>query len=119
MEKKTRKRKLNIYYYIDTALRICVATHDMSIDDKRFKVGNYFPTKEEAESTARKLRAVLNGADIIETPSDKDIENAMKTSVTESIMCVYPFASFTPKATDIEECAWIKGAEWVKSKIIK
>lgn len=36
---------------------------------KNYSDGNYFYTKEEAESIANKLRAVLKGADVIEMPN--------------------------------------------------
>lgn len=61
----------------------------------------------------------IKGADVIQLPSEKEIEDAMKTSVTESILCVSPYTQFTPRATDLLECAWMKGAEWLKSKIVK
>lgn len=117
---KTRVSKGENYWCIDRGLDVGANTDvNNYFDEVMFRVGNYFHTKEEAESVARKLRAVLKGADVIEMPSEEEIEDAMKTSVTESIMCVAPYESFTPKATDLLECAWLKGAEWVKSKIVK
>lgn len=118
--KKTRVPEGDQYFYVGSTGIIKEDWDELRpIDNERFENSNYFHTRKEAEAMARKLRAVLNGADVIETPSDKDIEEAMKRSVTESILCVAPYESFTPKATDLLECAWTKGAEWVKSKIIK
>lgn len=71
------------------------------------------------KAMAKKIKAVLNGADVIETPTDKEIDDAMKESITETILCVAPYGGFTPRATDLLECAWVKGAEWLKSKIVK
>lgn len=88
-------------------------------DDLFFATGNYFNTEEEAEAMAEKIRKVLKGADVIEMPSEKEIEDAMNTSVTESIMSISPYGEFTLRATDLLECAWLKGAEWLKSKIVK
>ena len=61
----------------------------------------------------------IKGLALIEVPSEKEIEDAMKTSVTETILCVTPYQTFTQEATDLLEYAWIKGAEWLKSKIVK
>lgn len=108
------------YYFHHNSLFICVdCDFRNTIDDARYEIGNYFRTKEEAEAMAEKIRKVLEGADVIKTPSEKEIEDAMNTSVTESIMSISPYGEFTPKATDLLECAWLKGAEWLKSKIVK
>ena len=48
----------------------------------------------------------------------EEIEKAMKESVTESLMCCDRIGSFTPKATDMLECAWIKGAQWADKTMI-
>ena len=45
------------------------------LDDKRYNLGNYFATKESAEQMARKLRAVLNGADVVEIPDEYETQN--------------------------------------------
>ena len=46
------------------------------IDAALFKKGNYFTTKEEAEAMAKKLHAVLAGADVIQMPSEAEILDA-------------------------------------------
>lgn len=45
------------------------------IDDWLFQYGNYFATEEQAESMSKKLRAVLNGADVIEMPSEEEMHS--------------------------------------------
>lgn len=67
-------------------------------DEYHFKSGNYFNTKEQAEVMARKLRAVLNGADVIEMPTAKETLKKM------------PDGIFT---------GWEKCYEFLKSKIVK
>lgn len=42
---------------------------------------------------------------------DNEIANAASVSMTETLMST-PNYEFSPKATDILECAYIKGAEW-------
>lgn len=42
-------------------------------DDFRYEIGNYFATRSQAEEMARKLKAVLKGAEVIEMPSEKEI----------------------------------------------
>lgn len=42
---------------------------------------------------------------------DNEIANAASEAMTETLMS-YPMYEFSPKATDLLECAYIKGAEW-------
>lgn len=60
----------------------CKIEEGSSDDNARFDIGNYFIVKEEAKSMARKLRAVLKGAEAIEMPSEDEIiikaSNAIK-----------------------------------------
>lgn len=42
---------------------------------------------------------------------EKQINEAVKTSITETLMST-PNYEFSPKATDMLECAFTKGAEW-------
>ena len=58
-----------------------------ALDTDRFESGNYFHTKEEAESMARKLRAVLNGADVIEMPSESEAEAESERQLELSVAC--------------------------------
>ena len=47
---------------------------------------------------------------------EKEINIAMKESVTETIYS--SGYGFTPQATDLLECAWVKGAEWADETMI-
>lgn len=122
MEKK-RVEKGEIYWYVtnvcDGVEVIPTREYNTYADKASYESGNYFITKDSAESTAKKLRAVFKGADVIQMPSEEEIEDAMKTSITESIFSGSPYGQFTQRATDLLECAWMKGAEWLKSKTIK
>lgn len=80
---KTRVPKGEKYWYIvsDFFAGDFYTTHGVDfyedIQDGRFALGNYFHTKEEAEAMARKLRAILNGAEVIEIPSEKEIKERL------------------------------------------
>ena len=85
-------------------------------DDNRFNCGNYFHNRKEAELMARKLRAVLKGADVIEMPSAEEIKQYADTAI------------YNPKDGDrrVHTCEVISyasgienGIEWLKSKIVK
>lgn len=79
--KKERVSKGEKYWYI--SLVTGYGKNGISVDwdydeysmleNLKYAEGNYFVTQEEAESTARKLRAVLNGA-AVET--DRELEEA-------------------------------------------
>lgn len=45
---------------------------------------------------------------------DNEIANAALEAMTETLMSC-PMYEFSPKATDLLECAYIKGAEWADS----
>lgn len=47
---------------------------------------------------------------------EKEINIAMKESVTETIYS--SGYGFTQQATDLLECAWVKGAEWADETMI-
>lgn len=115
-----RVKKGEKYWYIYDRFETSFSIEDNSpISNKHFETKNYFTTKEQAEAMAAKIRAVLKGADVIEMPSEEEIEDAMKESITESILSVAPYGGFTSRATDLLECAWMKSIEWLKSKIVK
>ena len=64
---KTRVPKGEKYWFINCFGEVVSTLEGGIIDNtKRFEIGNYFATEEEAESMARKLRAVLKGAEAIE-----------------------------------------------------
>lgn len=45
---------------------------------------------------------------------ENEIANAASEAMTETLMSC-PTYEFSPKATDLLECAYIKGAEWADS----
>lgn len=45
---------------------------------------------------------------------DNEIANAASEAMTETLISC-PMYEFSPKATDLLECAYIKGAEWADS----
>lgn len=45
---------------------------------------------------------------------DNEIANAASEAMTETLMSC-PMYEFSPEATDLLECAYIKGAEWADS----
>lgn len=97
----------------------CKIDEGSSDDNVRFDIGNYFIVKEEALSMARKLRAVLAGADVIEMPSEVEmsqqaVDIAWKRQDDyyykngESVFC---YGECYDSASDMYY--------WLKSKIIK
>lgn len=97
------------YYFYHNSLFICVdCDFRNTIDDARYEIGNYFRTKEEAEAMAEKIRKVLEGADVIEMPSEGDIKAI-------AIRHCGPLAQWSGSTVD----AFIECAEWLKSKIVK
>lgn len=112
---KTRVKKGEKYWYINTnaAITAMWADWDMegnypSIDTTRFENGNYFQTCAEAEVMARKLRAVLKGADVIEMPSEEDIK--------ERLNMIIPTQPVEPWCVE-GYCKHM--IDFVKSKIVK
>lgn len=55
-----------LYWYVTTTLDVG-STKDfaLALDNMRYSVGNYFSTPRDAEAMASKLRAVLDGAEVI------------------------------------------------------
>lgn len=86
------------------------------IQDGRFALGNYFHTKEEAEAMAKKLRAVLKGADVIEMPSAEEINKQGIEFISDLHGRLY-------NATSEEMCLQLitynACGKWLKSKIVK
>lgn len=110
--KTTRVSRGGEYYYLHhNHLSICIdCDFRNTIDDNRYEIGNYFRTKEEAETMARKLRAILKGADVIEMPSE-DVIKGKAIDIAQNI-CGDDYWR------DCEE-AVIRTTEWIKSKIVK
>ena len=84
-------------------------------DDNRFNCGNYFHNRKEAELMARKLRAVLKGADVIEMPSEEEVcdEAAIRYPSTWNGKTNSESGYEIPQGFS----AFIKAIEWLKSKI--
>lgn len=100
-----------LYWYITIYGEVeCDYECDSVGDFKCFSSGNYFHTKEEAEAMAKKLCAVLKGADVIEMPSEEEF---------------YKVAPSTDKlgGWSLENSRQVRGFQdcwdWLKSKIIK
>lgn len=78
------------------------------IDIGRLTSKNSFNTREEAEVVVRKLRAVLDGADVIEMPSEHEIKKTIK-----GVLPIIPVAPWCVEGY----CKYI--VDWLKSKIVK
>lgn len=117
MEKKTRVKKGEEYWYLSNYSFESISTFDAYSrwDNINYKNGNYFHTKEEAEAIAKKLKAILNGADVIETPSEN-----LSTEEIED----HWFRRYLPEVLSLDDLeAYVLGFKagvyWLKSKIIK
>lgn len=82
-------------------------------DQCHILIGDCFSTKEEADAMVNKFKAVLQGADVIEMPSEEDITDKIFSTTGE---VVGPEGEIT-----VFHCMKIskKVLEWIKSKIIK
>lgn len=80
MEKK-RVEKGEQYWFANlySGEGMLTINEERDFDEVNITMGNCFSTKAEAESMARKLRAVLNGADVIEMPSEEEMKEAKPT----------------------------------------
>lgn len=60
--KRWRAEEEAFYYFVDaTFSATCEREMYSQIDDYRYKSGNYFQTKEEAQDMADKFKAILKG----------------------------------------------------------
>lgn len=76
MKEKTKSIKGEKYWYITSGCYVTYSVDfDEEMDKKRLECGNYFTTQEGAKEMAKKLRIVLNGADVIEMPSEEERDN--------------------------------------------
>lgn len=72
---KTRVPYGESYWWINSVYAVCEDKDwNTSTVKASYKAGNYYKTKEEAEAMARKLRAVLKGAEVIEMPSEEELK---------------------------------------------
>lgn len=108
------RKKGEEYWFIDVGLNVQKSIEfGHEYDNIRFKVKNYFHTKEEAEAMAEKIRKVLKGADVIEMPGEEEIkqyaDRALYIPKEDRRVHAYEVTAY---ASGIE-----KGVEWLKSKI--
>lgn len=113
---KTRLNKGEKYYLVNTTLGTLSVDYlrdwRTSEDDAYYASGNYFHTEEEAEDMAKKLRTVLNGADVIEMPSTKEVDNIVWDHAHKG---GYAYDSCYPIFRD----GWNACYGCLKSKIVK
>lgn len=106
---KTRVPKGEKYWYINDCLYVSEGyERGICISEVHFIKSNYFHTKEEAEAMARKLRAVLKGADVIEMPSEDDMLGAIPI-IDDPCDYIGPG----------RRLGWSECYTWLKSKIVK
>lgn len=79
-------------------------------DSANFRCGNYFLNREDAWALARKLRAVLNGAEVIEMPSE-GIMKDHKFNIDTSSMSHENYDHF--------QSGFIYCYNWLKHQIVK
>lgn len=92
-------------YFVDSFGNVSCILSSNYLYDKLISANNCFNSEEEAEAMAKKLRAVLKGADVIEMPSEEELEKKMPEF-------------FNPKNEE-ERVGWIKCYHWLKSKIVE
>lgn len=80
------------------------------IDIGRLTSKNSFNTREEAEVMVRKLRAVLNGAEVIEMPSEEEIREKANNIAYRCGVGL--------EMSNLSEVCQVM-AKWLKSKIVK
>lgn len=117
MEKKQRVPIGEKYWYIDKYGSIQEYIERGSLlNYYHYKSLIYFHTEEEARVMRDKLRAVLNGAEVIEMPSEEEIE-AIKNEIAEKL---YPtkYASCEPFNLVIRR-GFLEGVALINSKIVK
>lgn len=114
-----RVKEGEVYWYIDfSGIWYVDYLTDLGDEDNitHYITGNYFHTKEEAESMIYKFKAVLKGAEMIEMPSD--IDEALQFGDTEQEMK----RKINEKGKDrINEFAygWNACRNFMESKIVK
>ena len=115
MEKKRVERGEQYWFAsLYSGEGLLTINEESDFDEVNITVGNCFSTKAEAESMAKKLRAVFNGADVIEMPSEEEIVDAAEEHVEACDEEGYPYAD-----DEDAKAAFGNGVAWLKSKIIK
>lgn len=121
-----RVENVGKYYFINNLFEV-ESDYDcrFDTDNIRFDTDNYFTIEEQAEDMARKIRAVLKGADVIEMPSEDEIlkaarERTERHSIAEvelhkGLGKLYGYS----RIENAETVSFKAGVEYLKSKIIK
>lgn len=114
-----RLNKGEKYWFISGLFTVEARCEAHSImDAELLKVNNYFPASEYTpkmvDEIAKKLRAVLNGADVIDMPSEEECETfAVELAREEAFVC----ETFSTRAD------WRMSSrmtvDWLKTKIVK
>lgn len=114
MEKK-RVNKGEEYWYLTGVCNVEKGWDNYDfIANLDFINNNYFCTKEEAEAMAKKIKAVLNGADVIQMPSEEDCETFAAELAQEKA-----FVGKTFSTRREWRMASRMTFDWLKSKIVK
>lgn len=115
---KTRVTKGEYYWWIDSYefqphfAQETTQDDYLGQSDERYEVGNYFNSFFEAESMANKLRAVLKGAEVIEMPSEEEIQKVLAEKI--------PIRSGRSYADALHCCWFEEGIHWLRdNKIVK
>lgn len=109
---KTRVPKGKYYWFIDEVVGVNFDADNREVfSTRRYLEGNYFSTRDEAEAMARKLRAVLNGADVIEFPSEDEIIIKASNAIKGNDL------SFIDENTRFKMAYGL--LKWICSKIVK
>ena len=104
--KKIRVPKGEKYWYINDCLYVSEGyERGICISEVHFIKGNYFHTQEEAESAARKLCAILKGAEVIET--------------SQAVLAFNDFLAKLKEDRVIDYDEGVKYMKEFKSKIVK
>lgn len=128
--------RLKTYWTIDnTGYVFEIYDQNYSTDNMRYEIGNYFATQDQAEEMAKKLKAVLKGADVIEMPNEKEMLEARPTfpmfdddkfaKEAAEEYCAnngLPAGACASQISHGHNCMYegfLAGVNWLKSKIIK
>lgn len=88
-----------------------VCGENWALDVLRFEAGNCYTDYHECYVMCGKLRAVLAGADVIQLPSEREINQ-------ESVWNAYDHDGDLERI-DCEAERFVDGVNWLKTKIVK
>ena len=115
---KTRVKKGKPYYWIMSSSKcgfLSVYHEEMNLvsDNDRWESGNYFNSRKDADAIAKKLNAVLKGAEVIEMPS--------KEELTEKIFSTAGEIVGRDREITVSDCMKTAKSvvEWLIDKIVK